>query len=295
MINFKGFWPALLTPYTRDDQVNFTVLKELVDYFAGKGVTGLYICGSTGEGVFLSTVERLKIAKTVMSQVNGRFPVIVHVGASAIHESILLARQAADLHAAGISSITPPVVYNPAGIAPFLERLATSVPDLPFFPYLFGGSIDSMALLKKLAHIPNFAGTKYFGANMYEMGQIAAFRSQNWTVFSGMDEQAALGMMFGAHGIIGSTLNFMPGVYGKIFTHVNAGDTKIALEYQLRANRVTQIMLEMGFVGCMRAAMGKLGFEVGEPRLPNLPLAVEKRSGLLSRLAEAGFDELAAL
>lgn len=295
MTTFNGFWPALLTPYTADDQVNYSVIRDLVDYHLGKRVTGFYICGSTGEGAFQSTDERLKIAETVMERVNGRSQVIVHVGASAINESIRLAKHAASLGAAGISSIVPPVVYNQAGVAPFLEKIASSVPETPFLPYLFGGTRDSIGLMKELAHIPNFVGTKYFGANMYEMSQIVAFRSENWTVFSGMDEQAALGMMYGAHGVIGSTFNFMPGVYRKIVEHAQAGQADQALEYQRRANRVTQIMLEMGFVGCMRAAMSKLGFEVGDPRVPNMPLPVEKRAELFARLEAAGFADLAAL
>lgn len=295
MTSFNGFWPALLTPYTRDDQINTTVLRDLVEYHLAKQVTGLYICGSTGEGAFQSTEERLKIAETVFKQVNGRAPVIVHVGASAINEAILLARQAESLGAAGISSIVPPVVYNPAGIAPFLAKLAAAVPSTPFYPYLFGGSINSLALLKELAPIPNFLGTKYFGPNMYEMGQISAFRAENWTVFSGMDEQAALGLMYGAHGVIGSTLNFMPGIYGSMYRHIRAGQADAALEDQKRANAITQIMLEMGFVGCMRAAMSRLGFEVGEPRLPNLPLPAAKRPELFARLDAAGFNEIAAL
>ena len=295
MTTFDGFWPALLTPYTPNDEINLTVLCELVDYHLAKQVTGFYICGSTGEGAFQSTEERLKIAETILDRVKNRVPVIVHVGASSINESVRLARHASEAGAAGISSIVPPVVYNPAGIAPFLEKIAASAPNLPFFPYLFGGNINSLALLKELAHIPNFLGTKYFGANMYEMGQIAAFRSERWTVFSGMDEQAALGLMYGAHGVIGSTLNFMPGAYRKMIEHLRAGEAEKALEMQKRANRVTQIMLGLGFVGCMRASMSQLGFDVGNPRLPNLSLPPEKRADLFAQLTAAGFDELAAL
>lgn len=295
MTSFNGFWPALLTPYTQDDKINFTVLDELVDYHLGKKVTGFYICGSTGEGSFQSTGERMQIAEAVMKRVAGRVPVIVHVGSAAINESIRLAQHAAGLEAAGISSIVPPVVYDQRGVAPFLERLAISVPDTPFFPYLFGGTRDSIALMNDLAHLPNFLGTKYYGANVYEMGQIAAFRSSHWTVFSGMDEQAVLGLMFGAHGVIGSTLNFMPGIYRKIIEHLLDGEQEKALECQQKANRITRVMLAMGFVGCMRVAMSKLGFEVGAPRLPNLPLPEEKKARLFAQLDVNGFSEVAAL
>jgi len=295
MQTFHGCWPALLTPYTPDDHVNLSVLRDLVDYQLGKGVAGLYICGSTGEGAFQSTQERLTIAETVLERVNGRVPVIVHVGASALNESTRLARHAAEIGAAGISSIAPPVVYDLRGVAPFLERIAAAAPALPFLPYLFGGVRDSLALMKDLAHIPNFVGTKYFGANMHELSQIAAFRTDNWTVFSGMDEQAVLGLMYGAHGVIGSTLNFMPGVYLKIAEDLRAGDADRALDYQQRANRVTRVMLAQGFAGSMRAALSRLGFEVGAPRLPNPPLSEHQRSILFVQLAETDFDELAAL
>ena len=78
--------------------------------------------------------------------------------------------------AAGISSILPPVVYNLQGVVPFFERIAAAAPELPFLPYLFGFSRDAVALMRDLAHIPNLAGTKYTGPNMYEMSQIVRFR-----------------------------------------------------------------------------------------------------------------------
>lgn len=295
MRTFDGFWPALLTPYTADDQVNLTAVRELVDYHLGKGVTGFYLCGSTGEGLFLSVAERRAIVETVMDQLAGRAEVIVHVGAASVNDAVALAEHAAAVGADGISSIVPPVAYDARGVAPYLARVAAATPGLPFLPYLFGGTRDSLALMRDLAAVPNFAGTKYYGPNMYEMSQIAAFRSEGWTVFVGMDEQAALGLMYGGDGIIGSSLNFMPGVYGRILTHVRGGEMEAALDWQRRGNRIIEIMHGYGYVGCMRAALAHLGIECGEPRLPNLPLAAGRRSDLLAQLAEADFAELAAL
>lgn len=295
MRTFDGFWPALLTPYTADDEVNLAVVRDLVDYHLGKGVTGFYLCGSTGEGLFLSVAERQAIVETVMHQLAGRAEVIVHVGAASVNDAVALAQHAAAVGADGVSSIVPPVVYDARGVAPYLARVAAAAPDLPFLPYLFGGTRDSLALMRDLADVPNFAGTKYYGPNMYEMSQIAAFRDSGWTVFVGMDEQASLGLMYGGHGIIGSSLNFMPGVYGRILAHVRAGEMEAALAWQRRGNRIIQIMHGYGYVGSMRAILAGLGFECGEPRLPNLPVAREQRARCLEELAEAGFAELAAL
>ena len=66
MAIFKGAWPALLTPFTADDQVNFPVLHGVVDYLLAKGVDGFYVCGSTGEGVYMSVDERKKVTEAVV-------------------------------------------------------------------------------------------------------------------------------------------------------------------------------------------------------------------------------------
>lgn len=295
MQSFGGFWPALVTPYTCDDQINVPVLQQMVEYMVGKQVTGLYICGSTGEGAFLSAAERRLVTETVMQKVNGRLPVIVHVGAASLKEACGLAHHAQENGAAGISSIVPPVVYDARGIGLYFSRLAQAAPALPFLPYLFGGTRDVLSLLNELQDIPNFAGTKYFGPNMYELSQLCTFRSSSWTVFSGMDEQAVLGLMFGAHGVIGSTLNFMPGAYRMMIEALQAGKAGEALALQKRANAITTTLIEAGFVGGMRMILTRLGFEVNIPRLPNLPLPNGAWDSLLPRLLAVGLDELTAL
>ena len=110
-----------------------------------------------------------------------------------------------------------------------------------------------------------------------------------------MDEQAALGLMYGAAGVIGSTLNFMPGVYREIYASVRGGDHARALELQRRGNRITELLISNGFVGSFREAMRLLGFDCGQPRLPNLPLPEAKRAALHAGFQEFGFAELAAL
>ncbi len=295
MRTFDGFWPALITPYLPDDRINVPLLRALVDRLLAKGVGGFYICGSTGEGAFQTVAERTLVAETVLAQVQGRVPVIVHVGAAVINDAVALAAHAQEAGAAGISSIVPPVVYDARGVVPFFERVAAAAPRLPFLPYLFGYAKDAVALMHDLAHIPTLAGTKYTAPNLYEMSRIVAFRDQGWTVFSGMDEQAVLGLQYGAAGVIGSTLNFMPGAYREILQRQRAGDVAGALAMQARVNAVTTLLIGAGFVGAMREVMCMLGFDCGRPRLPNLPLPDAQRPALHAALADLDFASLAAL
>ena len=91
MNDFNGAWPALVTPFTDQDTVNTTVLRELVDYLLEKRINGLYLCGTTGEGLYMSQEERKLATETAIDQANGRVPVIAHMGCVAVGEAVELA------------------------------------------------------------------------------------------------------------------------------------------------------------------------------------------------------------
>jgi dihydrodipicolinate synthase/N-acetylneuraminate lyase len=130
---------------------------------------------------------------------------------------------------------------------------------------------------------------------MYEFRHIVELRKDEWTVFSGMDEQCLFAAMFGSSGNIGSTLNFMPGVYREIHECVKNGDLDRGRELQIRANQVTRVAISFGFPGALKKIMGMLGFYCGKPRLPNLPLPDAKLDDLRAQLENAGFPDLAKM
>ena len=102
MTSFHGVWPALLTPLTADDEIDIPALRRLLDYVLGAGVHGIYVCGSTGEGVLLSLAERMHMAEATVSHVAGDVPVMVHVGAASTRDAVALARHA---HQVGVGIV----------------------------------------------------------------------------------------------------------------------------------------------------------------------------------------------
>ena len=295
MRSFNGVWPALVTPFTAEDTVNVPVLRELVEYLIDKRVDGFYVCGTTGEGIYMSVEERKLIAEIVLKQLRGRVPAIVHVGCVSVRDAVALAQHAQRVGAAGVSSILPPFYSNPQSLHNYFATIAAAVPNLPLLTYIFGGPMDAVALMREWMKIPNVVGTKYTGPNMYEFRHIVELRSDGWTVFSGMDEQCLFAAMFGASGNIGSTLNFMPGVYREIHACCKNGDLTRGRELQIRANKVTSVLLPFGFPGALKEVMGMLGFDCGKPRLPNLPLLEEKRDSLHAQLEAVDFSKLAEM
>ena len=76
MTRFSGVWLVMVTPFTSCGDVNITILQELTEHLISKDIDGLYVGGTTGEGVFMSVAERELVAETVIEQVNNRIPVI---------------------------------------------------------------------------------------------------------------------------------------------------------------------------------------------------------------------------
>jgi N-acetylneuraminate lyase len=295
MAKFSGAWPALVTPFTQDNQINVPTLRRLVDFLISKGIGGFYVCGSTGEGIYMSVAERKQVLETVIEQVGGRLPVIAHVGCVAAGDAAALARHAQEAGADGVASIIPPLYQNTRSIHEYYAGLAKAAPDLPLLTYIFGGPADAVALMRALLDLPTLAGGKYTGPNMFEFRRLLELGKGDWTLFSGMDEQCVFAAMFGASGCIGSSLNYHAGVYREIGRAVHAGDHARGIELQLQANRTTAAMLDAGYLGALKTVMRWLDFDCGEPRLPNLALPNEQVAALRPHLEASGFFDLAAL
>ena len=295
MFSFSGAWPALVTPFTVEDKVNVVVLRELVEYLLDKRVGGFYVCGGTGEGLFMLPEERKLVTETVVDQVNGRVPVIAHIGSMVVSDAVELAEHAQEVGAAGISSVIPPMFQDGESLYTYFARVGAGAPDLPLLTYIFGGPMDAVALMRRLMEIPTVAGTKYTGPNMYEFREIVELRGDNWSIFSGMDEQCIYAAMQGACGNIGSTLNYMPGIYREVHNSYKKGDIAQGQELQVRANQVTRVLFSFGFFGALKEVMRMLGFDCGKPRLPHLPFAEEKRNDLRAQLEAIDFFTVAEM
>ena len=295
MSSFNGAWPALVTPFTDEDKVNVGVLRELVEYLIDKEVGGFYVCGGTGEGLFMVPEERKLVTEIVVDQVNGRVPVIAHIGSMIVGDAVQLAEHAQEVGAAGISSVIPPMFQNSESLYTYFARVGAAAPNIPLLTYIFGGPTDAVALMRQLMDIPTVAGAKYTGPNMYEFREIVGLRGDNWSIFSGMDEQCIYAAMQGACGNIGSTLNYIPGIYREIHDSYKKGNIAQGQHLQVRANQVTRVLFSFGFFGALKEVMRMLGFDCGKPRLPHVPFAEGKRDDLRAQLEAIDFFTVAAM
>lgn len=265
----RGVIPAVLTCFDEQENVDPVRTRELTEFLVNAGVDGLYLTGSTGICYTMTAEERMQVVETVIDQVAGRIPVIVHVGDIGTKKSIQLARHAEAAGADAISSV-PPFYWNFGGeaIYHYYKDLseAVSIPTVIYNVQLAG--IMSKALLLRIARLPNVKGLKYTARTHDEMGALKRELGKDFMIYSGCDEMAFSGFAFGADGIIGSFYNHIPELYKKLYTCAKEGNMAEGMGLQAIGDEVIWATLKYNGISGMYNLGLCRGLDAGIPRRP---------------------------
>ncbi len=282
--------PALVTPLTAEGELDTASLEKLIAHLYDSGVGGLYVGGSTGEGVYLDFPLRRKLTELCVRHSQGRGRVVVHVGAIQARQAIELARHAGDAGADAVSSIPPCFGgYSFAEALEFYRRLASESPAPVVAYYIPGltGSSFSLDELQQILELPNVAGLKFTDHNFYVMQRLRMRMRDDQIIYNGPDEMLSLGLSMGANGGIGTTYNVMPKQMVAIAGHVAAGEFAEALAVQRQVNEAIEVLLRYGGLRSTKQVLAWQGLidtpTCAFPRAAHTP---QELDGLRRRLAE---------
>lgn len=265
----KGVIPAMVTPFGRDGALDETRLRAVARALVARGVDGLYLTGSTGEGFLMSPEERRQVVAAVTEEVAGKIPVIVHVGAISVYHSVALAQHAQSCGVDAISSVPP--IYWPFSADRIFGyyRDITASTDLPMIAYNISlAGAMGFDLIQRLASIRGVRGVKYTAPTHFEIMRMKAEIGQDFIVYSGADEMAMSGLAFGADGLIGSFYNIVPEIFQQITAAMQAGDVARATALQKRANALIFFTLRQYPMSAVKRIMAWQGADAGWCRAP---------------------------
>ncbi len=297
-----GLIAATYTPLDAEGNLNLAEVSPMVEHLLATGVSGLYVCGSTGEGMSLSTDERKAVAEAYVRACGGRVPVIVQVG----HNSLFEARQLAE-HAramgADLISATCPSYFKVSDVETLIDcmaEIARGASDLPFYyyhiPALTGSTLDVVEFLRRgRDRIPNLAGLKYTDTKLHEFQQCIELDHGCFDVVWGCDEMLLGALATGSRAAIGSTYNIAAPLYRRIITAFADGDIDEARRSQSSSVTMIRTLSQFPFHAAMKAVLGMRGFNVGGCRLPQGWLTNADVSKLRSELESIGFFEWSQL
>ena len=277
----NGLIAATLTPLRSDQSVNFDVIGCMVEHLINDGIHGLYVCGSTGEGMSLTTEERKQLAHEFVDAAGGRVPVLVQVGHNSLPEARMLASHAAEIGADAISATCPNYfkVHSVATLVESMKEIACGAPDLPFFyyhiPSLTGSSLCMVQFLTEAANrIPNLAGLKYTALELHSFQRCCQVAGKDHQIFWGTDEMLLPALSAGATAAIGSTYNIAAPLYAKLLEAWTAKNVELARQLQLESIQLIETLSGYPFQAALKFAMSwrsratSSPYELGGCRLP---------------------------
>ena len=166
------------------------------------------------------------------------------------------ARHADASGAAAISSV-PPFYwkFKKDEIVSYYRDVSESV-SIPMIVYniALAGLVD-FNTIKELAAIENVKGIKYTATTHNEILRIKDEVGEDFKVYSGADEMALSGLIYGSDGIIGSFYNIIPELFILLEKAVEDGDIASARLMQKKANAVIYYVLENHFFDTLKAVL----------------------------------------
>ncbi len=296
MNKIKGLIAATFAAYNEDGSVNLEIIPAIVDKMIKDGLSGVFICGTNGEGPNLTIEERMQVAEAYVKAANKRILVLVHVGHSSIAECRKLASHAERIGADAISSVAA-FYFKPSSVKNLVDsiaEIAAAAPNTPFYyysiPTLTGVGMDMIELLEQAeVAIPSFAGIKYTASTLHEYHACLNYKGGKFDILFGFDEMLLPALAVGAKGAIGSTYTFAAPLYLKVIQLYNEGKAEEAAEMQLNAVNMVRCLVKYPPIPAQRAIMKMEGFELGKCRLPLVSLSSEDEAKFKQSLKEIDF------
>ncbi|MCC5908704.1 MAG: dihydrodipicolinate synthase family protein [Balneolaceae bacterium] len=302
MNKIDGLVVAAFTPMQEDGSINLEMVKPLYKYYRQNGIKGVFLNGSTGEGLSLTYKERLELCEEWSRVVDTDFKLIVHIGSNSLNEAKEFAAHAGKNGVDGISTIGP--FYQKSSTVEILveicAQVAAQVSDIPFYyyhiPVLTGIDFSMVDFMKHASEkIPTLAGLKFTASDLSEYNLCRVFQNGKYDMLYGNDEMYLAGLATGAKGFIGSTYNLFPGLYQEIREAFENNRMDRARELQVKAIQFVKVLDKYNYNAASKAAMKMIGVDCGASRLPFQTLKDSQISNLRKDLEECGFFDYALM
>lgn len=291
MTLFRGSGVALVTPFTTNNEVNYTKLAELIEWHIEQGTDAIIACGTTGESPTLTDEEHKKVIACAVETANKRIPVIAGSGSNDTAYAVQMSEHAEKVGADGLLCITP--YYNKPtqkGLIANFTAIADAV-NIPIIMYNVPGRTGCNLLpatVAKLAEHKNLRGIKEATGNIAQVAEVARLVPDDFFIYSGNDDMVVPLMSLKGDGVISVVANIAPKDTHDMVQYFIDGNLKAACEMQLNMKPLIDALFCETNPIPVKTAMNLMGKEVGPLRLPLSDMYENNLELLKQRMQEYG-------
>lgn len=287
---------AIVTPFNDRDEIDYDSMQRLVDHLIDQGTDGFVVGATTGEGPTLSHDEKITLYTRFVAMVHGRALVIANSGSNNTRETTDFTHEVGGIAGIDATLVVVPYYNKPDqdGMIAHYTTVAASA-QKPIIIYNIPGRTGVNMLpetVATLAQNPMIQGIKQCGSLAALSDIIDRTKHDAFNVWTGEDAQALTIKTLGGMGVISVASHLYAHSIREMYRALDRGDitTVAALQRQLLPKMAA--LFHFPSPAPTKAALNALGFKVGSPRLPLLPLTAAQQQELAHLL---GVSELSAI
>ncbi|MGF0103923.1 4-hydroxy-tetrahydrodipicolinate synthase [Ligilactobacillus ruminis] len=278
---------AMVTPFGKDGNVDYELLKKLIDHLLSTGTDGILVSGTTGEGPTLTEEEKIELIEKTVEYVAGRVPVVAGTGSNNTKATIEYTNKVAKIDGVDAALVVVPYYNKPdqAGMIAHFTAVADNV-ALPIVMYNIPGRTGVTMEVKTIAELSkhqNIIGIKDC-TGIVNMAEIVANTPDDFLAFTGEDADALAARNVGAQGVISVASHLFGKEISQMYAANSKGDNEIAGELMRDLTPKMKALFSHPSPSPVKAALNHVGIEVGGCRLPILELDDAQASVLFNQL-----------
>ncbi len=270
---FKGIFPALVTPFTKENSVDEAAYRALIR-FVLPHVNGVVPCGTTGEFSYMTMEERQQAIHICLDEVNGQVPVLAGTGCKSTRETVALTTWAKEAGVDG-ALVVAPYFLKPSFNEVYDHFRAVDEIGLPIvlynIPQCAGTHFKWWTAEGMALDFDNSIGIKDSSGDLPFMEAMFEKVKGKVSIFVGHDEVVQPALAAGADGAILASANLIPDIWQQVYQATQAGDLETAQAWQQKVQKLVRIVVRCSSTQAVKEGLRMMGVDVGDSRHPIMP------------------------
>jgi 1-pyrroline-4-hydroxy-2-carboxylate deaminase len=285
MVQWKGIYPALTTPFLKNNELDLAFFEKNLEAQVNAGVHGIIIGGSLGEASTLEADEKKQLVKCAGKFLKGHIPIILNIAESSTKDALQQVTMAEELNVEGLM-LLPPMRYkaDDRETVEYIKTIANST-DLPIM--IYNNPVDykievTLDMFEELTKCKNIQAVKESTRDVTNVTRMKNRFGQRYKILCGVDTIAMEELLLGADGWVAGLVNAFPNETVAIYDLVRSGE----IEQATRIYRWFMPLLELDvhpkLVQYIKLAQAHVGLGTEYVRAPRLTLSGEERERILN-------------
>jgi 4-hydroxy-tetrahydrodipicolinate synthase len=281
---WKGVFPALLTPFTANEEIDLAMFEKNLQAQLDAGVHGVIIGGSLGEASTITAEEKETLIKHAIKYLNGKIPVIMNIAESTTKDAVQQAANAKAWGAAGLM-LLPPMRYksDDRETVEYFKTIAKST-DLPIM--IYNNPVDykidvTLDMFEELIECSNITAVKESTRDVTNVTRLINRFGGRLKILCGVDTLAVEELCLGADGWVAGLVCAFPKETVTIFNLVKAGKIAEAAAIYRWFMPLLELDIHPKLVQYIKLAATQTGIGSEYVRGPRLTLQGSERTRIL--------------